>query len=187
MPARNELMRIAADHHPIISCEGTCEEIIVSRLVESDALIFPRDSVIDITRKRKSNDIQDEYLKFEYDWPVCIVRVLDSLRERFRLGTLYAERYPIVNIYTRPEIEMLIIIRENKYNDYIKQKSTLKPSIFCKNNLKLPHVKSAAFLQKYWSDTAEIVEAAIEYRRLTHLERGELTLADIIAADAKRG
>ena len=143
--------------------------------------------MIDVTRKRKSIDIQDEYLKFEYDWPVCIVRVLDSLRERFKLGTLYAERYPIINVYTRPEIEMLIIIRENKYNDYIKQKSILKPSIFCKNNLKLPHVKSAAFLQKYWSSADEIVEAAIEYRRLTHLERGELTLADIIEADASGG
>lgn len=69
--------------------------MIVTKLVEADALIFPKGDVVDITRKRKSVDIQSEYLGFEYDWPVCIVRVLDSLRERFKLGPLYANRYPV--------------------------------------------------------------------------------------------
>ena len=37
------------------------------------------------------------------------------------------------------------------------------------------------FLRSYWDDAGKIVAAAVEYRRLAHLERGELCLADIVA------
>ena len=166
-------------YHPLFSCEGTGEEVIISKLVEADALLFPKDHVVDITRKRKSTDIQSEYLGFEYDWPVCIVRILDSLRERFKLGPLYAERYPVVSVHTRPEIEMLVIIREGQYSDYSKRKSSMKPSIYCKSVLGLRDVKSQQFLEDYW-DVEHIVDAAARYQRLARLESGELCLADLI-------
>lgn len=166
-------------HHPLFACEGTGEEVIISKLVEADALVFPKDHVVDITRKRKSTDIQSEYLGFEYDWPVCIVRVLDSLRERFHLGPLYADRFPVVSVHTRPEIEMLIIIREGHFADYSKRKSSTKPSVYCKSAFGFRDVKSQPFLDDYW-DAESIVDAAIQYRRVAHLESDELCLADLI-------
>lgn len=165
--------------HPIISCEGTGEEVVVKKLVAADNLIFPATDVVDITRKRKPADIQSDYLGFEYDWPVCILRVLDSPRERFRLGRLYSNRFPVVSVYTRPEIEMLVIIREGKYADYSKRKSSTKPSVYCKDVLRMRDVKSKGFLEEYW-DSESIAVAAREYRRLSHLDHGELCLADII-------
>ncbi|MBR3225699.1 MAG: hypothetical protein IKF78_10320 [Atopobiaceae bacterium] len=165
--------------HPIISCEGTGEEVVVKKLVAADALVFPSCDVVDITRKRKAQVIQSDYLGFEYDWPVCIMRILDSPRERFRLGHLYADRFPVVNVYTRPEIEMLVIIRKGRYHDYSKKKSSMKPSVYCKDVLGLHDVKSATFLEDYW-DVESIVVAAQEYRRLSHLERNELCLADVV-------
>lgn len=83
------------------------------------ALVFPKDNIVDITRKRKAADIQSGYLRFEYDWPVCVVRILDSLRERFGLGSLYASRFPVISVHTKLEIEMLIIIREGEYSEYV--------------------------------------------------------------------
>lgn len=180
MLASNDLAQIR-ECHPIFSCEGTGEEVIVRKLIEGDALIFPKDNVVEVTRKRRASDIQDAYLKFEYDWPVCIVRVLDSLRERFRLGQLYARRFPVISVYTRPEIEMLIIVREGKFSEYAKRKSSMKPSAYCREAMRFPNVKSGEFLRSYWDDAGKIVAAAVEYRRLAHLERGELCLADIVA------
>lgn len=65
-------------YHPVISCEGTAEKVTVDILLEADALVFPESDVVAVTRLRKASDIQDNYLNLDYDWPVCIVRVLDS-------------------------------------------------------------------------------------------------------------
>lgn len=163
--------------HPIISCEGTAEEVIVNKLVDSGNLIFPTDNVIAITRKRRAADIQDEYLGYDYDYPVCILRVLDSRKERFRLGPLYRNRFHVYNIFTHPEIEILCVIRENEWHQY--QKSKKKPSDYCKQNLGLSKIKQRDFLKSYWDDES-IIKAAREYKRLSNIKKGELCLADII-------
>lgn len=178
MKPRSALSKLEG-YHPLFSCEGAGEEVIISKLVEADALIFPKDDVVDITRKRKSIDIQSEYLGFEYDWPVCIVRILDSLRERFKLGPLYASRYPVASVHTRPEIEMLVIIQEGQFADYSKRKSSMKPSVYCKSVLGIRDVKSQQFLNEYW-DVERIIAAATQYRKVAHFESGELCLADLI-------
>ena len=178
MPPNRALERLTG-FHPIISCEGTGEEVVIRKLLAADRLVFPATDVVDITRSRKATDIQTDYLGFEYDWPVCVLRVLDSPRERFRLGRLYADRFPVASVYTRPEIEMLVIIREGRYSDYVKRKSTTKPSVYCKDILRMRDVKSAGFLEDYW-DVESITAAAREYRRVSHLDHGELCLADIV-------
>lgn len=163
--------------HPVISCEGAAEEIIVNKLASSDKFVFPADNIIDITRKRKATDIQNDYLGYDYDWPVCVVRVLDSRRERFQLGSLYCNRYQVFNIYTHPEIEMLCVIRENAWQQW--QKSRKRPSDYCKQDLGLPKIKQRQFLELYW-DAASITDAAREYKRLSNIDKNELCLADII-------
>ena len=73
--------------HPIFSCEGTAEQVVVRKLLEADVLVFPAVDVVEVTRKRKASDIQADFLGFDYDWPVCIVRVLDSRKVRtWRIG-----------------------------------------------------------------------------------------------------
>ena len=51
-------------------------------------------------------------MNYDYDWPVCIARVLDSRKEKFRLGNLYRDRYQVKSYITHPEIEVLVILRE---------------------------------------------------------------------------
>lgn len=70
--------------HPLFVCEGTVEQILITKLLDADALVFPRDNVLDVTRTRRAPDVQDLYLGYDLDWPVCIVRVLDSRHESFR-------------------------------------------------------------------------------------------------------
>lgn len=166
--------------HPLISCEGTAEETIVRKLVTADALVFPSESIIEITRKRKAKDIQSEFLNYDYEWPVCILRVLDSKNEAFRLGTLYADRFPVRSFYTHPEVEILAIIREDEWRSW--SKGHKKPSQFCKEELRMTDIKRRDFLESYWS-AESIAAAAREYKRLAKLDSGELCLADLIRID----
>ena len=164
-------------HHPIISCEGTAEQVIIEKLSEADALVFPAGDIVGITRTRRARDIQDEFLGYDYDWPVCIVRVHDSRRERFRLGNLYAFRFPVADIITHPEIEVLAVIREGAWGRW--HKSGKKPSDYCVQDLGLRGIKTSEFLNSYW-DAGSIANAAKEYRRLSKLLKGELCLDDLI-------
>lgn len=126
-------------YHPVISCEGTAEKVAVDILLEADALVFPKADVVDVTRLRKASDIQDKYLNLDYDWPLCVVRVLDSRKERFKLGNLYAGRFPVVSYVTHPEIEVLAIIREGAWRRW--HGGRMKPSDFCKQELGMREVK----------------------------------------------
>lgn len=164
-------------YHPVISCEGTAEKVTVDILLEADALVFPEADVVDVTRLRKASDIQDNYLNLDYDWPVCIVRVLDSRKERFKLGNLYAGRFPVVSYVTHPEIEVLAIIREGAWRRW--HGGRMKPSDFCKQELGMREVKREGFLRDYW-DADSLTAAAREYRRLSKIPKGELCLTDLI-------
>ncbi|WP_165044986.1 hypothetical protein [Adlercreutzia sp. ZJ138] len=166
-----------AGYHPLISCEGTVEQVAVEILLAADALVFPEADVVDVTRLRRAADIQVEYLNYDYDWPVCIVRVLDSRKERFKLNNLYAERFPVVSYVTHPEMEVLAIIREDAWGRW--HGSHVKPSDFCKRELGMREIKRADFLRGYW-DADALTAAAREYRRLSKIPKGELCLADLI-------
>jgi hypothetical protein len=166
--------------HFIISCEGTAEEVIVRKLLAANAFVFPGSNIIEITRKRKAKEIQDYYLNYDYDWPVCIVRIHDSKSERFKLGSLYVNRFSVKSFTTHPEIEVLAIIKEDAWKDW--KKSQKKPSLFCKEDLHLSEIKTCAFPEKYW-DADSIALAAREYKKLSQIVKGELCLADLIRDD----
>ena len=84
------------------------------------------------------------------------------------------------NIYTRPEIETLLIISESAYDKYIKsKKSSLKPSLYCKEELSLgKHIKSKDFLEDYFYDVTKLIYAITEYKRL-HGQK-EYCLSDLL-------
>lgn len=43
-------------YHPVISCEGTAEQVAVELLLDADALVFPEVDVLGVTRLRKAAD-----------------------------------------------------------------------------------------------------------------------------------
>ena len=179
----NVVQRLAREgYHALIVCEGTAEEVVIKKLIKADALIFSQKTIIDVTRTRKASEIQANYLSYDFPWPLCIVRVLDSRKESFRLGALYADRYPVVNVYTHPEMEVLAIIREGAWQRWSKVKSSMHANVFCRQRLGMKTIKRAAFLETYW-DAESIISAAREYRRLSKIPTGELCLADVIRED----
>ncbi|KFI97577.1 hypothetical protein [Bifidobacterium stellenboschense] len=170
-------------------CEGSCERVVIETLLASGKLIIDesaaiRETITDrpTTNCRAAKTIQDVFLGLDYEQPVAIIRILDSRKEQFHLSYPYSETVPVFNCYTRPEIEMLAIIKENEFGRYNKRaKNKAKPSEFCKKTLGLGNIKNESFLRRYWSDADELCRCLLEYRRLHKPERdNELTIADLL-------
>ena len=132
-------------------CEGTAEEVIVSKLLDADRLIFTRDNLLDeeIIRTRSAAAFEQQYLRKGFQDKITVLRVLDSRRENFKMSKAYEHKIDVINVITAPEIEMLIILNEGKYDAY--KRSRKKPSDFCKEDLRMSGVKSRVFVEKYFS------------------------------------
>ena len=95
---------------------------------------------------------------------------------------LYAERFPVHNIYTRPEIEMLLIIAEGQIEKYLKkEKSRYKPSSYCAEIL-FPgeHIKSRDFIQNYFTNIEKLHNAIRLYHEQSG-KRGEAHLFHLLS------
>lgn len=132
-----------------IICEGAAEEAIIEILLNHSLLLIESDENLledGPIRVRSADEFCEKYLGRDFDGKVDVYRILDSRREQFSFKTrkkakLYEEKLNIHNIITAPEIEILIIISENKYQAFLKSKE--KPSDFCKKKLKMKSVKSS--------------------------------------------
>ena len=92
---------------------------------------------------------------------------------------LYKDKVEVINVITAPEIEMLIIFKENKYSDF--KRTGKNPSDYCKQNLKYPNVKSYKFVKNYFSDIKILLEAIEQYRRKSKIPKKEMTLFALLA------
>ena len=72
---------------------------------------------------------------------------------------------------TKPELEILLIIAENRFQEFEKVKSKQKPKDFCKQHVVHNHKKydnSTAFYDDFFKNNIDVlVFAIIEYHR-TH-------------------
>ena len=106
---------------------------------------------------------------------------MDSDSEGFRLSPAYEQKVDVIKVVTSPEIEMLLILAEGKYDDYIKKASSMLPSTFCKQELKMKgNIKSQEYVRNYFTDLNMLTSTIQEYKRIKTLKRGEIYLADLL-------
>lgn len=163
-------------------CEGSAESVIVNKLMDAGKFIFTRDDLLDneVLRCRSARKFEDRYLGKGFTKKITVYRILDSRKEDFKLRKVYESKVDVVNVITAPEIEMLIIVHKGKYAEYSRVKSHIKPSEFCKETLKLPSVKTAEFIENYFSDIEDLLYAIKEYKRLSNIPKNGICLADLI-------
>ena len=161
-------------------CEGGAEMVIMNILLDNDLLIFNRQQLIDeeVLKRMSAKEFQKKYLHFAYDKKIIILRIIDSRSEKFPLSEIYRCQVEVINVITAPEIEMLIIINENKYNDFCKKKK--KPSEYCKQVLKMNNVKSRIFIREYFSNIDDLVKSIREYCRVHKKRKNEYNLCDLL-------
>lgn len=161
-------------------CEGGAERAIINLLLDADRLIFDREALLEgeIIRCRDAKTFETRYLRKGFKEKITVLRILDSRRENFKLSKAYEHKIDVVNVITAPEIEMLIIFNEGKYEEY--KKSGKKPSDFCKTDMKMSNVKSVSFVTDYFQDIECLIAAIKEYRRVSNIQRNEHTLCDLL-------
>ncbi|MDD6462292.1 MAG: hypothetical protein PUF51_07615 [Bifidobacteriaceae bacterium] len=183
----NEERNRFATSKVLFVCEGSCERVIIETLLREGRLIVDESDAISdnfdrpTTNIRKASTIEETFLMFDYEQPVLIARILDSLGEKFKLSYPFETSTSVMDFHTRPEIEMLAIIKEGAEQDYLhRKKSAMKPSEYCKKVLGLTHIKQEDFLQRYWADPDELCECIRSYAHSHKMEKDEHSLADLL-------
>ena len=160
--------------------EGGAETTILELLLDNHLLIFERERLLDekILRCRSARAFESRYLRLGFEGTITVFRILDSRSENFKLSKAYRHKVDVINIITAPEIEILVILNENKYKEY--KKSGMKPNEFCKGSLKLQNVKSPKFVKEYFADKDILIEAIRKYASVSKKRPGEYTLLDLL-------
>lgn len=161
-------------------CEGSAEAAIIDILLDNNMLIFKRNEILDekVIRCRSARRFEERYLRKYFDDKITVFRILDSRNENFKLSKAYEHKINIVNVITAPEIEILIILSELKYNSF--KHSGKKPSDFCKMDLKMHNVKTYDFVRMYFNDSSKLVNAIKDYRKVSNIPKGEYSLNDLL-------
>ena len=104
-------------------CEGAAEGAIIDLLVDKGLLIFSREEMLDekVIRSRTAKNFEEQYLRRGFETKVTVLRILDSHHEKFQLSKAYAHQVDVINVVTAPEIEMLIIHAEGKYEQFVRK------------------------------------------------------------------
>ena len=171
-----------------ILCEGAAEQAILEILLENDVLTIKKESLLEekVFRERSAESFFKKHMRVEFDEKVTIYRILDSKKENFKVTNKikkdFQGKYEVVNIITSPEIEMLVIISERKFTDYLKGKSKVKPSEYCKQRLNLRKVKEYNFTRDYFSDVNHLISVIKQYHSLMKVNKDKfsLTLYDLL-------
>lgn len=157
----------------LIMCEGPNEKEVIDILLENDKLKFTADDLLGLVpyhaRQIKSSGQVKVNLNL-YDGEVKVLRIGDNQNEKLVIPSEYRDKIVSVEKYcTKPELEMLLILSEEKFDEYDKQKSTVKPKTFAKQNIKCGRKKydnSTKFYRDYYGEDPDSLVAAIkEYKR----------------------
>lgn len=179
------------NEHVIIIYEGSSEEAIYDLLFENKCLCY-EDSpnlIRKSTGTRNSKKFAKENLQRDYgEEPINIIRILDSKNERFKLPKTYDKRMvdeeiKKLNIITSPEIEILVILNENDYNEFSKSKYNNDAASFCKDKYKYKKIKSYDFIYHYFKDIDILINAIKKYNTIT--KNSYLNLYDLLNSDIR--
>lgn len=154
------------------------EQAIMEILLDNNRLIFEREQLLEeeILRCRSAKNFERDYLNKTTNEMITVYRILDSSNENFKLSDPYLKRVTVVNIITAPEIEMLVIHAEGKYDDYSRKR--MKPSDYVKQHLKLGKIKSYEFAKRYFADDEVLARAIQQYKQKSANKSG--MLADLL-------
>ena len=105
-------------------CEGAAEAAIIDILLDNHLLIFQREDLLEekVLLVRDGRTFETRFLRKGFHEKISVIRILDSRRENFKLSKPYMSKVDVINVITAPEIEMLIVLNEGKYDAFKKSR-----------------------------------------------------------------
>ncbi|MCD8347126.1 MAG: GNAT family acetyltransferase [Lachnospiraceae bacterium] len=173
----------------LVMCEGANEKAIMDILLENHQLSFAADDLLGLVtfhaRQIRTSGVVKAELNM-YPGKVKILRIGDTQTERLTIPSEYSDKIVSVEKYcTKPELEMLLIISEKLISEYDKVKSSVRPKLFAKQNIRCGRRRydnSTEFYRDYYgSDYKQLVAAIREYKQHkgSH-QKDEFYLADLL-------
>lgn len=165
--------------------EGKAEKAIIDVLLENDLLIFNRDELFKnkIFFRQKAKTFCENHLKIAIE-NMPLIRVIDSKKEKFDVPLVYQSKINVMDCFTTPEIEILIIIANGDYQLYAnKFKSKMKPSEYVKQEYKINKGYDAHYI--FWSDHIDLLVESLKTYKTMHRNDQEYYLYDFLK-DSKR-
>lgn len=123
----------------LIMCEGPNELEIIRMLLEHDKLIFTEDDLLNLVpyhARQIGNNAAVKAALNLYHSDVHVLRIGDKLSDELKIPREYKGKIKDIKKYcTKPELEILLIISENKNSDFEKVKSRISPKTYSKENM----------------------------------------------------
>lgn len=123
----------------VLACEGQCEVNLINSLIYKKQLSFTNDLLLDEpVNVRQLNEIASVINMLPISDDIIVFRIGDTLNEELSLKEfeLRENHITVFKICTKTEIEILPIINEGLYPQYLKQKSRIRPKEFAKQYIK---------------------------------------------------
>lgn len=137
----------------LIMTEGKTELAFLNVLLEKNILKFEKEELLmeEIYHSRQIDSEIKEYIQLLDYGNKVIYRVGDGLKDKLSIPpSILPEKIAgKMDISTTPEFEMLFILNENLYDEYLKVKSNVKASSFYKKHNK-KYKKQYDFIYEYF-------------------------------------
>lgn len=157
----------------ILMCEGANELEIINILLENNKLKLNRDDLLGLVpyhARQLDKCMQIQTVWKMYTDKAIIYRIGDKLSDVLRVPKDFKKWLVCVEKYcTLPELEILLIISEGKYQDYIKNKSQIRAKEYAKKNIcynRKWYDNSSSFYREYYKNPDKLISAINEYYRL---------------------
>ena len=124
----------------LILCEGLNEVTIINILLDNNLLRFTRDDLIGLEiyhARQLVPFLVSQILQYNSN-VLQVIRIGDKLNDELKIPISLEHilsKQQIINCRTHPELEILLIINQNLFSKYNKQKSSIRVKDFAKENV----------------------------------------------------
>lgn len=165
----------------LIMCEGTNEKKIIDMLLKNKKLVVSEDDLLGRNiyhaRQIKKSPMVMGQLRI-YGGDVEIWRIGDKQTDKLEIPLEFkAQIKKVTKFCTLPELEILLILSEQKFKEYEKVKSQKRPKDFARENIayhKCKYKGDTKFYEAYYgSDINKLIKAIREYKQRNHAHKND--------------
>ena len=173
-----------------LTCEGTNESEAINWIIEEGRFIIPKNLYItEFLRKLRSKCkreyfLDHEIVKYNIKKKVGIIYIHDSQNENWNVSMRYQEKMAlkgieVINVITRPEIEVLAIHSNSKWYSKWNKGTKSKPSDFLKPLVAFNIKQAGNFAKLFNNDFELFVESCKKYKSSV-TTKNAITIYDLI-------
>ena len=160
----------------LLACEGQSEVYLLNGLIERGYLSFDCPLLLEEPMHlRQLTEIAPIINSLPVNEEIIVYRIGDTLKEalstsKFKMRDDYIKSYKYC---TKTEVEILVIINEGLYDEFLKAPKNTKPKSFI--NRHMPSYDPAVYFLEH-----DMLNALKEYKRIKKHKKDEFYLIDLL-------